>query len=155
MTDIEEIIETISECTEDQWAEEMKADAIIIKKPDGSSFPFGRKLPCPCCQTVGFYGPRVSPSLEAPTRKYRACKFCGFWQEVWGDGYNSRGGAAYRCIHLTCTNEKCKTPNWTAANEGKSCDVCKNPTVVSKWASDDTEHPFHQIKEAIISSLNS
>ena len=37
--------------------------------------------PCPRCGTTGFYGPRaVDPGI-----KYRACRFCGFWQSVDGE----------------------------------------------------------------------
>ncbi len=36
--------------------------------------------PCPKCGRTGFYGPRaVDPGI-----KYRACRFCGFWQSVDG-----------------------------------------------------------------------
>ena len=33
---------------------------------------------CPKCKLRGFYGPRFAE----PDLKYRACKFCGFWQHV-------------------------------------------------------------------------
>lgn len=145
---IDGLNETIQECPESQWAQEMKAEPIVFQNQNGQ-FGLGKSIPCPNCKTVGFYGPRVSPALEAPTRKYRACKFCGFWQEVWGDGYDKRGGKPYRCIHLTCKNENCRTPNWTAANEGKSCDMCHSSTIVSKWATDDSSHPFHKLKALV------
>ena len=34
--------------------------------------------PCPRCGRTGFYGPRGAD----PGTKYRACRFCGFWQAV-------------------------------------------------------------------------
>ena len=37
--------------------------------------------PCPQCGRTGFYGPRASD----PALKYRACRFCGFWQSVGHD----------------------------------------------------------------------
>lgn len=33
--------------------------------------------PCPKCRTIGFFGPRIRPFCQ-----YRACRFCGFWQDV-------------------------------------------------------------------------
>ena len=37
--------------------------------------------PCPKCGRTGFFGPRASD----PGLKYRACRFCGFWQAVGED----------------------------------------------------------------------
>ena len=54
------------EYTEDEWAEESYALGAERADP----------VPCPRCKRTGFYGPRA---LEA---KYRACRFCGFFQEV-------------------------------------------------------------------------
>ena len=63
--------------TEKQWNDEMKAPGIVIQFSSGP-FSFGTTLPCPHCKTIGFYGPRKSPVEGETTRKYRACKFCGF-----------------------------------------------------------------------------
>lgn len=38
----------------------------------------GAPVPCPGCGRTGFYGPRRAD----PRRRYRACTFCGFRQEV-------------------------------------------------------------------------
>jgi predicted RNA-binding Zn-ribbon protein involved in translation (DUF1610 family) len=35
-------------------------------------------LPCPKCGRTGFYGPRT----RRWHRNYRACRFCGFWQDL-------------------------------------------------------------------------
>ncbi|NIM50357.1 MAG: hypothetical protein GTN62_09365 [Gemmatimonadales bacterium] len=37
--------------------------------------------PCPKCGRMGFYGPRA----RSGDQYYRACRFCGFWQEVGGE----------------------------------------------------------------------
>lgn len=52
--------------TEDDWDSEMAA--LFSKGP----------ISCPHCSRSGFYGPREA---EGP-RRYRACKFCGFWQDI-------------------------------------------------------------------------
>ena len=64
--------------------------------PLGSCF-----LPCPCCRMYGLDSPRSDGK-----RNYRACKLCGFWQNVGEVAvfaylavcphYFSDGGAAYR-----------------------------------------------------------
>lgn len=40
--------------------------------------------PCPKCRCTGFYSTRCAEPLAGKTepRHYRACKFCGFWQDV-------------------------------------------------------------------------
>lgn len=46
-------------------------------------FNFGEgrdPAPCPACSRTGFYGPR----FEEPNRPFRACRFCGFSQNVDG-----------------------------------------------------------------------
>lgn len=54
--------------TEDDWDSEMAA---LFSEGGGPGS-------CPSCTRSGFYGPREA---EGP-RRYRACKFCGFWQDV-------------------------------------------------------------------------
>lgn len=134
--------------TEKQWEEEMNVLPAEIQP--GSAF--GRILPCPWCKTVGFYGPRKSVEQEKITRKYRACKFCGFWQEVWGEVYNEIGGKPYRCIHFYCDRcQRIDTYNWTMP-EAKSighCPRCDAENKKTKWASDNPNHPFHKLKEIL------
>ena len=141
----------IGEYTEDQWFAEMQAPGIVISLPNGSSWSFGTILPCPQCKTVGFYGPRKYPLEGEVKRKYRACKFCGFWQEAWGFVYDRRGGDHYRCIALRCTNKNCNAFNYTENNLNKLCEnkKCKSKTKISKWPSDDPNHEFQEYKESI------
>src|SRR3989338_1917322 len=117
--------ETIDEYTEIQWAEEMKADKIIFwARAIGTTFP------CPSCRKIGFYAPIQYPTVvktpEEIIRKYRACKFCGFWQDVKGYPGTRREGKSFHCVPLRCTNPKCKTFNYTAEenNLNKPCENC-------------------------------
>lgn len=132
--------------TEKRWEEELIKTAKT--QCGGSHWGAGScVIPCPECGTVGFYAPRGSVSSE---RKYRACKFCGFWQEAWGSVYNERGGDPYRCTTVYC--DKCRTPdtyNWHLPwTQGfGNCSKCQSPLKETKWASDDLNHPFHKIKE--------
>jgi hypothetical protein len=128
--------------TEGQWKEEMEISSSTFC---GQHWAAGScKIPCPKCGTIGFYGPRHDPSGN---RKYRACKFCGFWQEVCGSIYDERGGKPYRCITVYC--EKCKTYNWHLPwiKNTWHCPNCKTEMKIAKWASDDSCHPFHKLKE--------
>ena len=146
---MEDIDETIVECSEAQWAEEMEARGIVFTLSNGYSF--GGSLPCPNCKTIGFYGPRRNPPEGEIIRKYRACKFCGFWQEVWGSGYNDRGGKAFRCVALYCTT--CDAYDWTLpkdVEDYKSCSTCHNQFKRIDWASDNPNHVFNEIKRQII-----
>jgi hypothetical protein len=56
--------------TEDDWDSEIAA--LFSER--------GRPRKCPQCRRSGFYGPREAEG----SRRYRACKFCGFWQDVGG-----------------------------------------------------------------------
>ena len=49
--------------------------------------------PCPKCQRIGFFGPRIRPF-----QTYRACRFCGFWQDV-GHEPEFRVPAYHDCIN--------------------------------------------------------
>ncbi len=107
-------------------------------------------LPCPQCKEVGFYSPRQAFADDKKVRKYRACKFCGFWQEAWGDVYNERGGAPYRCKMMHCSD--CKRYDWKVpwAKELGPCGKCRSEnTEEVAWPSDDPNHPFHTLKEQI------
>lgn len=130
--------------TEKQWTEEM-----ALSSPLSS---LGSCLRCPNCKTLGFYGPRVVQNNKGEiTRKYKACKFCGFWQEAWGDVYNERGGEAYRCITVLC--DKCGAYDWRVpwSKQLGNCINCGNANIKqAEWASNDQNHPFHKLKEKII-----
>ena len=140
----------MNEYTEDQWLEEMKAQPIIFQYP-GGQFAFGTTLPCPACQTVGFYGPRIYPGQGEPTRKYRACKFCGFWQEAWGELRNEPfpGAKPYRCTMVRC--ETCNSYDWRFPDGFKpgTCPTCNVEMTRTAWPSEDPQHPYNQLKEQI------
>lgn len=125
-----------------QWGEEMKIALLSYHQPYGSC-----RLPCPGCGVIGFYSPR-----EVGNRKYRACKFCGFWQEV-------DNGEPYRCIALYCSS--CNIYDWTQPKEEKdfkSCEKCGSKYKKATWAVNNLGHPFWEIKKIIksckIHSLN-
>lgn len=111
------------EYTPEQWEEEMK-----IGKYCGLHFPpLGVcNLLCPSCKEVGFYGPREQRgSTGEITRKYRACKWCGFWQEAWGFVKNASdgvGGEQYRCVMV---RHKCGVGEiWIVPWNNRQCDKC-------------------------------
>ena len=98
---------------------------------------------CPFCHKVGFY----YPCYANGERRYRACKFCGMWQEV--------GGPAYRCVAVS---HKCKTArnkrvyNWfvpwsdNVKNLNKKTKApkcqCGRTWWRIKWAIDNPHHAF-------------
>lgn len=140
--------------TEEQWAEDVNLNEFCGLHKNW--FSSGCTIPCPNCKTVGFYGPKQDPE-ENPTRKYRACKFCGFWQEAWGNYIDKIGEAPYRCIAVRC--EKCQVYDWRAPLDFYlgSCPNCKEQMTKIEWASDDPNHAFHKKKEemdAIHATLN-
>jgi len=100
-------------------------------------------LRCPECKTLGFYNPREDKNSG---RKYRACKFCGFWQEVSGKIFTERGSQPYRCAMIYC--DKCRVYNWMLpwAKIG-NCKECGNFYREVRWPSDDPDHPYNKIKE--------
>lgn len=127
--------------TENQWENEMDLNKFCGKHPN--LFHSGCTIPCPNCQAVGFYGPKitVNDTTEEITRRYRACKFCGFWQEV-------NNGEPYRCIALYCNS--CDSYDWTAPKDEedyKSCKKCGVQFRKIEWASDNPNHAFHILKE--------
>ena len=54
--------------TAENW--ERESYALFVERSDPA--------PCPECGRTGFFGPRA----RDPGRKFRACRFCGFWQVV-------------------------------------------------------------------------
>ena len=127
--------------TTSQWEKEMDLNKFCGKHPNW--FYSGCTIPCPSCQSVGFYGPKRTENeiTKEITRRYRACKFCGLWQEV--------NGEPYRCIALYCNS--CVAFDWTAPKDEKDYKDCKCGSKYKKtvWASDDQNHPFHKMKEQI------
>ena len=137
--------------TEKEWEEEMKKSYFCRKHwPTGSC-----TMPCPNCKTVGFYGPRgrEDESGNVP-RKYRACKFCGFWQEAFGPIYDERGGKPYRCVMVKCFH--CHTHDYAYdwrlpwQDDWGECEDCKSKLKQVSWPTEDPTHPFHQWKVEMI-----
>jgi len=62
------VVDRTLEYSEQEWEEESYALFVERAAP----------RPCPHCGRTGFYGPRAAD----PGKKYRACRFCGFWQFV-------------------------------------------------------------------------
>lgn len=54
--------------TLEDW--ERESYALFVERSDPA--------PCPECGRTGFHGPRA----RDPGRRFRACRFCGFWQVV-------------------------------------------------------------------------
>ena len=137
--------------TEQNWEDDMRINKFCGEHANW--FSSGCTLPCPQCRSVGFYGPKVTADDSGKiTRKYRACKFCGFWQEAWGNVFNERGGESYRCIIVRCNNCAEKggfSYDWQTpwAYEPQSWSVCHTTMEQAQWASDDPNHSFHQLKE--------
>lgn len=144
-------ITALPEYTEQQWKEEIKAPGITINFSEGP-FAFGTILPCPLCKTVGFYGPRISGKEGENPRKYRACKFCGLWQEASGNAREKLGPKAYRCIAIRCPKEHIYDWRMPEITNFGNCQVCQSPLEKTDWAFDNPSHPFQKIKEAILNS---
>ena len=87
-------------------------------------------------------------------RKYRACKYCGFWQEAAGSVWEETQGKAYRCIAVHCS--RCGRYDWRVpwAERLGDCETCKIPLEETKWASDDSAHPFNEAKRIMIQAHN-
>jgi len=116
-----------------EWEKEMKMNRACSCPGLGSCL-----IPCPWCKIIGFYGPRI-----VGERKYRACKFCGWWQEI-------DNGEPYRCIALYC--ESCGIYDWTQPKEEKDfkpCEKCGLKYKKFQWAIDYPEHPFWDRKREI------
>lgn len=138
----------IQEYTEKEWGEEWDT---LLAEPCRHSNLGSCWMACLSCKTVGFFGPRIIQNqMGEITRKYRACKFCGFWQEAFGGVYDERGGTPYRCKMLFCPD--CKVYNWKVPwAEGLGhCDNCKKENVKEvAWPSDDPNHPFNVAKNQL------
>jgi hypothetical protein len=136
----------MSEYTEEQWFEEMKAPSIVFHF-SGGPFAFGTTLRCPDCKTIGFYGARLERRENDVDRKYRVCKFRGFAEELTGYAYEDSGGKPYRLIMLHCTT--CGTYNWKVP-WGAFPNCCGRVMHEVKWPTEDPSHPFHEFKKQIV-----
>ena len=105
-----------SRYTAKQWREERSA----LNRGDPPS-------KCPSCKRTGFYAPREDHP-EKPRKPYRACLFCGFWQDVGGD----EGRATkYECHgHLGTTAPGAKT--WRCPGCGLEKDTGRCRTLANR-----------------------
>ena len=139
----------MKEYTEEQWLDENRYPLIFFQLT-GGPFAFGSTLPCPSCQTVGFFAPRFEPRQNDVDRKYRACKFCGFWQELTGYMHRQQGGEPYRCVMVGCTQHGAF--DWKVPGDTREirCGNCGSIMQEVKWPTDDPSHPFHELKKRIV-----
>ena len=130
-----------------QWEQDMRLNEFCGRHTNW--FHSGCTISCPNCQNLGFYGPKVTTDeAGGVTRRYRACKFCGFWQEAGR-------GKPYRCVALYCSS--CGAYDWTAPKskeDYKSCTRCQLEYEKIEWASDNPNHTFHTLKRHMDSLHN-
>lgn len=112
-------------------------------------FNFGEgrdPTPCPTCSRTGFYGPRFAE----PNSRYRACRFCGFSQNVDGPPQ------WYRPVVHACTPwPTCaKAPYlwWIAPGQASfECPYCHETAEVSAFVvrapADDHHHPWWKVPQ--------
>ncbi|MBI4499676.1 MAG: hypothetical protein HY700_00805 [Gemmatimonadetes bacterium] len=101
---------------------------------------------CPQCTRTGFYGPRKNRA----ERKYRACRFCGFWQVV------GRNPEQYRASVPRCHGwpQAAGAPYlWWAApgEESYACEHCGHLVDVQATLIDapaqDRSHPWWNVPQ--------
>ena len=110
-------------------------------------------LPCPDCGRAGFYGPRALDDKP----KFRACRFCGFFQEVMQqptrlqpvahdcDDWPDAAGAPY--IWWIPKSEKWYTCNYCARRVAvtQANAFMKGAAVTSP--DDDPNHPWQKVPQ--------
>jgi len=95
----------------------------------------GDPQPCPCCSHHGFYAPRADDT----NRHYRACKFCGFWQNV--------DKAPHEIIRYECRGSDHWEADWKEPHESWNCSRCRtlfHPNDAVAWPADDSSHWWHE-----------
>ena len=105
--------------TIEQWTEE-----------DAHLKSGGDPQPCPRCARRGFYAPRWAEG----DRHYRACKFCGLWQDV--------GRPEHEIIRYECC-----VADWKEPNESWACPVCGTtftPDEAVSWPRANPAHPWNE-----------
>ena len=128
---------------EDEWQQEM--DFVQVH----GGFQLGSTIRCPVCSALGFYGPRLEKRRDDVDRRYRACKFCGFWQEVTGYVHREKGGTPYRCIMVSCA--RCGSYDWKVPwdIQDKLCGRCGTAMLEVKWPNEEPTHPFSVWRKAL------
>jgi len=119
------------EYTEADWLAE---DAALKK---GSAPP-----PCPSCGRTGFYAPRADDNI--PPRHYRACKFCGLWQDV--------GMRPHTIIRYECHHWLHQVADWKEPHESWDCPVCDKhfmPVDAVSWPRDNPAHLWWKVPQSL------
>jgi hypothetical protein len=89
--------------------------------------------PCPVCRRRGFYAPRA-----AQARRYFACKFCGYWQDV--------GKPPHEIIRYECNGTDHAVADWKQPTGSWSCPMCArqfSPKEAVPWPNEVPNHPWH------------
>lgn len=95
----------------------------------------GNPPPCPRCGRRGFYAPRWAE----PDRHYRACKFCGFWQNV--------DSPPHEIIRYECTGHDHCVADWKEPHESWACPICGTsytPTAAVPWPAHNPKHCWNK-----------
>lgn len=114
--------------TREQW----DADDQALKAGDNP-------LSCPCGSQAGCYAPRH----DGVARWYRACKFCGFWQDV--------NQPPHRIIRYECFDRDHYVADWKEPHESWTCPCCArtfDPTMAVPWPADSKCHLWHALPQA-------
>jgi hypothetical protein len=101
---------------------------------------------CPECGRTGFYGPR----FVEPNNKYRACRFCGFWQRT--------GGVSQRYLPTahSCSQwpevSKARYIWWVAPEtDSYQCPFCHDTVAVAvslvPVPAEDQDHPWWKVPQ--------
>ena len=88
---------------------------------------------CPCCARIGFYAPRRAED----GRHYRACKYCGFWQDI--------EKPPHEIIRFECAGTDHWYADWKEPHESWTCPQCQRifrPRDSVAWPVDDATHPW-------------
>ena len=102
---------------------------------------------CPSCGRTGFYGPRVG----SDGRRSRACRFCGFFQDVAGPPTRAHP-SVHGCADWP-TVARAKYIWWLAPGEdGYTCPFCDSRVSLQDSAAtppiDDDAHPWWKVPQS-------
>lgn len=129
--------------TENDWDEE--SYQLFVERGD--------PRPCPECGRTGFYGPRAAD----PGLKYRACRFCGFWQLVGQEPTHLRATAHACSAWPSCA----RAPYvWWVQPDQRTykCPYCDQQVVLEsrnafvkgaalETPATDANHPWHKVPQ--------
>jgi hypothetical protein len=95
----------------------------------------GAPEPCPRCKRRGFYAPRGADG----DRHYRACKFCGLWQDV--------GRPEHTIIRYECFGTGHCVADWKEPHESWACPICGaafTPSTAVSWPEAVPNHYWNE-----------